>query len=251
MLGVSKENLTVEKVMTVYLIARGVSLFGGVWWERMDLRKKTDIGKLNWQKIRRLGEMSWPLGLYILVFTSYDRAVDSIMINHFWGAEAVARYGLAYKIYGSLIMPAYYLMNSTFPLLAKSESKKEAKKVARGLMGAIGAGIVVGTMILAPFIINKLAGPGYEEAVVVLRILMVALVFSFLGHLWGFGLIAEGGQGEMLKLGVVALGINVGLNWWLIPYFGIYGAAGVTVITEAVGSGLMGWYLRKKVISNQ
>ena len=49
----------------------------------------------------------------------------------------------------------------------------------------------------------------------------------------------------MLKLGAVALVSNLVLNLWLIPHYGIYAAAVVTVITEALDAGFMAWFLWK------
>lgn len=49
----------------------------------------------------------------------------------------------------------------------------------------------------------------------------------------------------MLKLGVISLLFNLGANFLIVPKFGIIGAAGVTVATEALMLLLVMTTLRK------
>jgi len=91
---------------------------------------------------------------------------------------------------------------------------------------------------LAPLMIKILAGNGYESSVVVLRILLIPLFFSYINHLFGFTLIAKGGQKQILILGLITLVVNFTGNLLVIPRFGIVGAAWVTGLSEAVACGL-------------
>jgi O-antigen/teichoic acid export membrane protein len=84
-----------------------------------------------------------------------------------------------------------------------------------------------------------------------LRILIWATLFSYVGHLFGFTLISRKGQKSMLYLGIIVLVFNITMNLWLIPRMGIYGAALVTVMTEALGCALMGWSLRRTVLAQR
>ena len=96
--------------------------------------------------------------------------------------------------------------------------------------------------------VQVLGGAEFETSVGILRILILAMIFAFYNHLIGFTLISKGGQKAMLNLGLVVLLFNVGMNLWAIPRYGVYGAAGVTVLTEAVSLILMGrklWSMRK------
>jgi len=68
---------------------------------------------------------------------------------------------------------------------------------------------------------------------------LMAVIFSYLGHLFGFSLISRRQQKKMLFLGLKVLVFNVGFNWFLIGRMGVYGAAWVTVLTEALACSLM------------
>ncbi|MDD4937911.1 MAG: flippase [Candidatus Shapirobacteria bacterium] len=226
-------------VFGVYLGARILSL--GLGW---NLVKKI-IGKIKFKKwnkdfFKSFIKEAWPMGIYMILFSGYDRAVDSIFIKQFMGAEKLAFYGLAYKIYGNLIQPAYFFVNSIFPMMSTKETdKKSLFWKSTGLM-ILGIVVVTPTVyLLSPWIIRVLAGNEFGESVLILRILLVAMVFAYISHLVGFTVIAKGGQKQILIIGLVSLVVNIVGNLIAIPKFGIAGAAWVTVITEAVASGLM------------
>lgn len=234
-------ELNLMGVFGGYLVARILSLGVGIKIGGNVER----IQKLNWKEIKKLLGEAWPMGVYLLVFAAYDRAVDSMMIERMMGIEEVGWYGLAYKIYSNLVQPAYFLVVSVFPLLSK---KKETRTVFWETMGLLVIGAVGVIMVVnwgAPWMIEILGGKSFGESVGVLRILMVGLFFAYIQHLIGFTLISKGGQKKLLGVGLMVLVFNVVANWWAIPRWGILGAAGVTGTTEAVATVLMGWMLVK------
>lgn len=226
-------------VMLVYLLARIVSLGFGIGVVKKMLGKLTlKIRDVNFWK--EFLKESWPMGVYMILFSGYDRAVDSALIKQFIGVEQLAFYALAYKIYGNLIQPAYFLVNSIFPLMSdKKTNKKSLFWKSSGLMVAGILLIFPLIFVLAPWIINVLAGANFGPSVMILRILLVAMVFAYISHMVGFTVIARGGQKQILKIGIVSLIINIVGNLIFIPSFGIIGAAWITVVTEAVASILM------------
>lgn len=226
-------------VFGAYLVARVVSLGVGLPIFK-NISGIDGVEGINKEKIKEFLKMSWPMGMYLLVFTTYDRAIDSLMIDHFVGIREVAWYGLAYKIYGNLLQPAYFYVGSLFPLFSsKMTEKRRLFKMSGGVLLA-GLGVVIPLLyFLAPTIVQILGGSGYEPAVTVLRILLIAVLFSYFGHLIGFSLISKNGQKQMLKYGVITLIFNILANLYAIPRFGINGAAVVTATTEAVSLSLM------------
>ena len=191
---------------------------------------------LNKKFVLNFLKESWPMGVYMLIFTGYDRAIDSLMIDKFIGIKEVAFYGLAYKIYSNMVQPAYYFVNSIFPILSgKSENKRSLFKWSTWII--LGALMVLIPLayLLAPLMIKILAGSGFEPSVIVLRILLIPLFFSYINHLFGFTLIAKGGQKQILILGLITLVVNFIGNLLMIPRFGIIGAAWVTGFIRSIG----------------
>lgn len=241
-----RNEINLIEVFGVYLLARMVSLVVGLGlvekiWGKFRLVKPNMV---FWRSFLR---ESWPMGVYMILFSGYDRAVDSILIKQLIGVKDLAYYGLAYKIYGNLIQPAYFLINSVFPMMSAKETNKKRLFRETSILMFLGAVVVSGVVyFLAPWIIEVLSGSEFEKSVVVLRILLVAMIFAYLGHLVGFTLIALGKQKQVLWVGLVSLIVNIGGNLALIPYLGIEGAAWVTVLTELVAAVLMTGILVKR-----
>lgn len=232
MIVTSRGPLTLLLTMKLYVIARVLALIAAVMivvvMEKIDWKKMLIVR--GW-RIKKLWLAAWPMGLYLMIFATYDRGVDLMMINSWRGSAEVAWYGLAYKIFANLTMPAFFLVSSIFPLLVKTGADRIYKLAKIWLsVGAILLVLVV--WVTAPAMVAIIAGGRFEPAVGVLRVLALALPFSYLNHLYGFDLISREGQGQMLKWGLVSLVINVGLNSLFITNYGMMAAAVVTVITE-------------------
>lgn len=243
-----QEKINLMWVFAVYLIARIVSMIPG-WLMIKNFKevRELKIIRVDKKRLSRLWNQTWPMGVYMILFAAYDRVMDSVLIQHFLGSREVAFYGLAYKIYAVMIQPAYFYVNSIFPIMSsKKKGKRNLLKISLVLLMLGMVGIIITTMILAPWMVEVLAGLSYQPAAVVLKILIWGCAFSYFGHLIGFTLIARGGQKEMLKVGILGLIFNVLMNIILIPRWGIYGAAMVTVATEAIDLMMMSWYLWKR-----
>jgi len=241
-----KVNISLMAVMAAYLATRVFSIL--VSWGLVSRIWIVRIGPTEWARVKKLWKMTWPMGVFLILFAAYDRMIDAVMIRSFLGTREVAWYGLAYKIYGVLIQPAYFYVNSIFPMMSSKMAGKKKLFIKSWILLVGGAIIMAGVVyVTAPLMVTILAGETYMPSVAVLRILMLAAVFSYSGHLAGFTLISKGGQGEMLKLGIIGLVTNLTLNFILIPRYGILAAAWVTVITEAVDNGLMMWWLRMRI----
>ncbi len=240
------DKLNLIWIFGIYLLARVLSLVLSISFVNK-LINNIKLARLDVGFLKKFIGQTWPMGIYMILFSGYDRAVDSVLIKQLIGVKDLAYYGLAYKIYGSLIQPAYFLINSVFPLLSgKVDNKRKLFWQTSGLM-FFGALLVAPTIyFLAPWIVFVLAGTDYLVSVGVLRILLVAMVFAYLGHLVGFTLIAKGKQKLILLVGIISLVVNIGGNLLFIPRFGIVGAAWVTVATEAVAGVLMVGFLKRE-----
>jgi O-antigen/teichoic acid export membrane protein len=235
-------KLSLLLIFAVYLLARIVSLAVGfnlvkeVW--------KGKVAKIDMVRMRELWKATWPMGVFLLMYATYDRAIDSLLIQNFFGATQVAWYGLAYKMYGALLQPAYFYVNSIFPMMSsKMPNKRQLFWESAGLMLAGSIALIIGVYMTAPWMVSVLAGNAFGPSVTVLRVLIIAALFSYMGHLVGFTLISQGGQKQMLKVGAAGLVSNLVLNLIFIPRYGMMAGAWVTVLTEGVDTAMMTWFL--------
>ena len=128
-------------------------------------------------------------------------------------------------------------LNTTFPVMSEAVAPTSRARPARdpelhrGLRGA-GAPLVAGGLVLAPQIVELAGGDDFTDAAEPLRILLVAGALAWVNGVFGFALIAKERQASALWLNLSALTFNIGLNFLLIPRYGIVAAAIVTVASE-------------------
>jgi O-antigen/teichoic acid export membrane protein len=184
------------------------------------------------------------------VYSFYDRGIDSFFLKTFSGAEAVGYYGLSYKIYGNLILGAAYLMNSLFPIISSIKNNNQQinlyfQKTFSFLL-ILSLVVVIFFFSFSSSIINIISGSQYAVSSPILKILVIALFFSYLNHLCGYLLVALSEQKIMLKFSLIALIVNLIFNFIFIPYFSYWAASVVTVLTEMVMLILSLNYLKTK-----
>jgi len=252
-------------LVTLLLLKRGVLLMAPfVGWfaakiiailigqkkSRKLIDQKISIKKST---IRHLLIESLPMGAQLILFTAYDQAIDSFIIKSFLGASQVAFYGLAYKIYRHLTLPAYFLANTIFPLLSKNKNDSFGRllKIGFCLSTVILIFIIPSVIIFDRPIIFTLAGKSFSPSIIVLKILTLTLFFSYFNHLAGFSLIAFNRQIDSLKISFAALFWNLILNLIFIPRYGIIAAAWVTASTEALAAIISSFFLIRVVYNTK
>jgi len=232
---------TILMVFGLYVVARILSLLVGLKMVKNIDWKLTDF-RVDIELIKKLFWASVPMGLFLFLFTVYDRAIDNIIIDRYLGINEVAWYSLAYKVYGNLVMPAYFLVTSAFPSFSR-EAKENGTKTYKKIMKiSIGSSLIIWPIVWlgAPLAMKILSGNefNWQVSTQVLRILSLGLVFNFINHVKGFYLISRDGEKRMLVLGVVSLVFNLGANLVFVPIYGVIGAAWVTMATEVLMSGM-------------
>lgn len=205
---------------------------------------------LSKKEMIEIAKESFPLGMYLLVYSVYDRGIDSFVLKSFVGSEAVGFYGLAYKIHGNLILGAAFLMNSLFPLISEARQKlvvvKKTFEKSFTVLFLTGLSILLFGFLLSPLIIKIIAGETFYSSAIALKILLGATLFSYLNHLTGYFLVALGEQKSLLRISFAGLIFNLFLNLIFIPKFSFLAAAVITVFTEIVIFILTYNFLRKK-----
>lgn len=183
---------------------------------------------------------SWPLVLSAIAVSVYMK-IDQIMLGQMIGDEAVGVYSAAVRVSEVWYFIPMAIAASVFPTILEAKNRSEALYLARlqklyDLMVTISVVVALPMTFLATPIIGLLFGDAYVGAGPILAIHIWASVFVFLGVASGQWFLAENRQ--VLGLQRTALGAiaNIGLNFWLIPFYGVLGAAIATVVAQAVVS---------------
>ncbi|MEP6296383.1 MAG: polysaccharide biosynthesis C-terminal domain-containing protein, partial [Ilumatobacter sp.] len=100
--------------------------------------------------------------------------------------------------------------------------------------------LAVGTIAVAPALIDTFYTADFEQSAVLIRILALSMPIVVVDVILGMALFATDRQSSFLVIGVIAAIINPALNYVAIPYTverfsnGAIGAASITVLTELV-----------------
>lgn len=178
------------------------------------------------------------LQLVQIIYVNSDMTIIGLVRSD----TEVGYYSAAVRIY-NLIQT---LMNSVvlvvLPQLSQAYAKNDFDKVNNLLKYAlnfiIGLGLpcLVGVNVVANEVISLLAGSAYLACVPALRILTVALFWSFLGGFLGNMIMIPSGREKIsLISSIISAAVNLLLNLILIPKWGIEAAAFTTAVSMAIG----------------
>jgi O-antigen/teichoic acid export membrane protein len=146
----------------------------------------------------------------------------------------------SFRITEVLLLVPGLMVGAAFPIFsraARDDRARLAYGVDRVFQTAliVGAGIMVPLCLGAPFVIDVVAGPGFEPAAGVLRIQSAALLLSFAATTLFYALLSLRAHGAILATAVAALAVNLVLAAVLGAAHGATGAAVATLIAELAG----------------
>ena len=191
----------------------------------------------QWKDAKKLMVDAWPLIFTGMVVSVYMK-IDQVMLKEMLDAKAVGVYASAVKLCEAWYFVPTAVMASLFPAVIEARKKSETVYDERiqklyDLMVWGSVAIALPTTLLADWVILILYGTDFQEAADVLRIYIWAAVFVSLGIASSKWLVAENLQRYSFYRTVLGAILNVGCNLWLIPIYGIKGAAFATLVAQA------------------
>ena len=179
--------------------------------------------------------------------------VDRLMLNHFFDAASVGLYHAYYT--SSLFLPGFIMsivVTAFFPTASRIQDKTTVLKRVDRTIKYLPI-LYIPFLILA-FVLFKLYGPAYRFDLITLMIFGIDAILIISTGLYS-RLTASVGVSGARFLGIfvpLKAGLNVVLNLVLIPYLGINGAIGATVICNFISTCVYRFiYLRREVKENE
>jgi len=170
--------------------------------------------------------------------------------------EAVGQYAAAVRISEAWYFIPIVITNSLFPSIVNAKKQSEDLYYTRlqnlyTFMVWMAIAVAVPMTFLSGWIINVLFGSEYSQAANVLKIHIWAGVFVFLGVAFSKFLISENFTKKAFARTFIGAIMNVSLNYFMIPKFGISGAAIATLLSQFTANYLYDFFdkdLRKHLI---
>lgn len=227
-----------------YLIYSGILIFSLMGSNIFNFKKLFEYVDFNKNKIKSIDLKKHFKPILVLFTTSLATTVftnlDSLMIKFFIDDTALGYYSLASKIGRMPLMVTTAIFTVLYPRLCNLINKKNYinyiklgnKGLEMSLMIAIPS--TIGMLILAPEIIEFMAGKEFLKAVNIFRAFSLLIVVMSMAVFTGQNLIANCYEKIYMKGQVIASITNVIFNFIFIPIFGVIGAAFGTILAESV-----------------
>jgi O-antigen/teichoic acid export membrane protein len=180
-------------------------------------------------------------GIYFSIGMSANNInsdIDKTMLASMATLDATGIYGSAYRFINIGDVPMVAIFNASYPRFFQQGQLgwESCLNFAKKLLPII---LIYGILSFAAFqlfapLIPKILGEEYQDAISTLRWLAPLPLTSALQLLIANTLTGLGHQKIRSMIQIVAAIINVALNFWLIPIYGLYGAIWATLTSDVM-----------------
>ncbi|MBW2968414.1 flippase [Candidatus Woesearchaeota archaeon] len=192
---------------------------------------------LNLKFWKRLIKDSLPFWLTNIFNTLYFY-FDTLMLSFLLGAAVTGWYNASYRLVAALTFIPITVMYVSFPIMSRLhlQNKKTLQFMFNRLLKyllTIIIPVAFGSTLLAERIITQIYGDQFLNSIIVLKILIWAEIFVFVNQVSIILLNASNQQRAVARTVGICAGINILLNFVLIPSYQHTGAAIATLIAQA------------------
>ncbi|MBA3662752.1 MAG: oligosaccharide flippase family protein [Bacteroidetes bacterium] len=215
---------------------------------------KTHTFKLNWDWAfnRFILRKSAPYAILVLLMTFYNR-LDSVMIEKLLpgnlGKEQSGIYAKSFRLLDAANQIAYLFSVLLFPLFSRMLKQKEniENVVKLGFTLLITPALIVSisTMFYAEHFFEKIY-TGDTQGADIMAVLMNCFTAISITYIFGTLLTANGNLKHLNYMALCGIGINIILNFILIPKYFAMGSAISSLVTQFL-TGLIQVYISYKI----
>lgn len=206
--------------------------------------------KIDWKKHMPPIMLLFSMIFAQTIYCNSDMTMLGLIKNDF----EVGLYSTSVKIYNLVNQVVASIAWVVMPQLSAGFAKDDYKRVnellryALSFILTLGLPCLVGLNVITKPILGTIGGEEYLGADISLHILTFSLACSFIGG-WisNMMLIPAGKEFVCLKSGIISAIVNVVLNIFIIPVWGLNGAAFTTFIAELVSIFVVVRYIDKNI----
>ena len=229
----------------IYFVGANLAQAAVVFLAFVFFYKATSTLKLSewsfsWARAKELFSQGWLVYLGS-IFAVVNLKVDQVMLKWFEGADSVGIYAVAAQLSEAWYFVPAAIVTSFFPKLIKlrDENSLEFGRRFQQLLDLLFVLALVVALVMtlaSEFVILLFFGEHYLESADVLVIHVWAALFIFMRAAFSKWILIENALVfSLLTQGAGAL-LNVALNYFMIPKYGVIGAAYATLLSYAFAS---------------
>jgi O-antigen/teichoic acid export membrane protein len=189
-------------------------------------------------------------GLYFSISDSASSIyndIDKTMLSKYSTLESTGIYVAAYRLIDAVMTPMRAFLTSLYTrfFVAGEKGVRGALPLVKRMTPySFSYGVIacVGMLSISGFI-PAILGPEYRSAVLVIRLLSPVIIFRSIHNMLGDSLAGAGLQGIKSGIQIIVALINIVLNLYLIPSYGLMGAIVSSVVCNLLLLLLLGTIL--------
>ena len=194
---------------------------------------------------KKIISKSWPLALTIFLNLIYLKA-DTLLLSIIKRPSEVGiiaevgLYGAAYKVIDVVITFPFMFAGIILPIMTKFWSNKNTSDFKHTLqqsfnfMAIMAVPMIIGTQFVSVELMELIAGKEFIASGTILRLLILAAGFIFLGTMFAHAIIAIDKQKKMILVYLITAISSLIAYFVFIPKYSYFGAAWVTVYSEFI-----------------
>lgn len=227
-----KEAEDYIKYLLISVVASSGANLSNIIYRRKFCKTKLLFNSIEWKK-----HITPIIVMFVMIFSqTVFSSADITMLGLIKGDYSVGIYSTASKIERLISQVVSSMVLVLIPRLSYLFSTKDydlINEMLRKVLGIIlilGLPIFAGAFSIADDIIYIIAGDKFIDAIIVFRILLFSFLFSLIGgsFLGNIVFLPSGNEFKYMVICCVTCIVNVIANYFLIPHFSYYAAAGTT-----------------------
>lgn len=208
----------------------------GLYFARKDIF--FSLTYVSFDKLKKLTYQILPVVMMAFVTMLYVR-IDVMMLEYFRGKEEVAYYTYAYTFLDYIMIISNTIIGAIFPNITRyiKDDREMFNKLYKKVILIFIKYLFPLALLIAYFsdtLLELVYSKDYISGATSLSILMFAALFAFINGPSGSIFLGLKKQHIYLYGCIVSLLINILTNYFLIPIYGLNGAAIATLFTEVV-----------------
>jgi O-antigen/teichoic acid export membrane protein len=179
--------------------------------------------------------------------------IDKTFLVSLGQTYAAGIYSAAYRVVDVATAPLYGIYTAATPRMFREGAKSvtdAATQSRRLLLWTIPYGLAIAALLyLAAPLVPLAFGPSFQGSIAALRWLCLLPLLRVFHYAWGTTITASASQWNRTATQVGAVGLNVLLNFLLIPRWSWQGAAVASLLTDgslAISSRLVLWRIQRQ-----
>ncbi len=198
--------------------------------------------KVEWTKTKNMIQVSIPYFLWSLFSIIYFR-VDAIMLSLLTEDTVVGWYGAAYRFFDIVMVFPSIFTTVVFPIFARLwvEEKDQLYLTFQKsikFMVILALPVTIGIYFYSNNIVDLFFGlEDYVPSIIILQLFAISIPLVYIDFILGSTILATDKQNKWAMVGLVAIFLNIGLNYIFIPISQVqFGNGGIGAALSTFGT---------------